>query len=519
MKNSLLIILDGFGHRDSKENNAIAAASTPHWDKFWKKYPKALLSGSGADVGLPEGQMGNSEVGHMTIGAGRMVDQDLTRINQAIETGEFARNQVLQRMFEKVLSQNSTLHILGLVSPGGVHSHEDHIVALISLAADLGLSKVCLHAFLDGRDTAPRSALPSLEKIDQLLKSTGIGCIASVTGRYYAMDRDNRWDRIERAYNMLVRGEAPYHATSASEAIDTAYKRGEGDEFVQPTCIHDPQSLPTRIGDNDTILFMNFRADRARQITRAIVEPEFEEFDRKTTVDLLEFVMLTRYADDIKASCAFEPLILNNTLGEYLSKQGKSQLRLAETEKYAHVTFFFSGGREEIFEGETRTLIPSVKVSTYDQKPEMSAEKITDELISAINTEEYNLIVCNFANGDMVGHTGNFAAAIKAVETLDQCLGRIERALVAHNGQMLITSDHGNVEQMVDIISDQAHTAHTTQPVPLVYIGPKALDLRAGGTLVDVAPTLLDLMEMDMPTEMKGSSLAILKAEKSNQSH
>ena len=509
---TVLIVLDGFGYSESQDGNAIAAARTPNWDRYWQEAPHTLISGSGTDVGLPDGQMGNSEVGHMNLGAGRVVYQDLTRINRAIEQGEFARNRALNRCFDRVEARGGTLHVMGLLSPGGVHSHEDQIFSLLEIAAARGLERVMLHAFLDGRDTPPRSARASLERAEALFERLGNGHVASLCGRYYAMDRDRRWDRVSRAYNLLVRGEAPFHTASAVEGLEQAYQRGEGDEFVQPTAVHGEGELPVRFLDGDAVVFMNFRADRARQLTRAILNEPFDEFDRRTTVKLSDFVMLTRYADDIDTACAFDTPVLTNTLGEFVAASGRSQLRIAETEKYAHVTFFFSGGREEPFTGEKRLLIPSPKVATYDLAPEMSAGKVTDELVDAIHSGEYDLIVCNYANGDMVGHTGIFEAAVKAVETLDACLGRLETAVTDVGGQMLITADHGNVEQMLDHVSEQAHTAHTSEPVPLVYIGPAPVTFAERGTLADVAPTLLHLMHMDIPAEMTGKSLVLESA-------
>ncbi len=514
-KASLLVVLDGFGYSESPDANAIAAAETPNWDRYWSQRPHTLISGSGGDVGLPDGQMGNSEVGHMNLGAGRVVYQDLTRINRAIKQGEFARNRTLNRTFDHLRKTGGALHVMGLLSPGGVHSHEEQIFALLEIAAATGLSTIYLHAFLDGRDTPPRSARASLEKADALLQRLGVGRIASLCGRYFAMDRDRRWDRIERAYNLLVRGEAPFHAKSALSGLDDAYARQESDEFVQPTAIHGGDELPVRMKDGDAVIFMNFRADRARQLTRAMIDPEFDGFTRRSKVALGDFVMLTRYADDIDTACAFEPATLTNTLGEYVARQGKTQLRIAETEKYAHVTFFFSGGREDPFEGERRLLIPSPKVDTYDLCPEMSARKVTDELVKAIRAGEYDLIICNYANGDMVGHTGVFEAAVKAVETLDACLGRVEAAITEVGGQMLITADHGNVELMQDARTGQAHTAHTCEPVPLVYIGPQDISFRDDGTLSDVAPTLLRLMHMEIPAEMTGHSLAEIRERRS----
>ena len=514
-KVNLLVILDGFGHQAPSPTNAISEADTPNWDALLQQQPNTLISGSGLDVGLPDGQMGNSEVGHMNLGAGRVVYQDFTRINRAIEQGEFQNNRAIRSATSKVKKSGGALHVLGLLSPGGVHSHEDQIFAAIRNAASAGVERVYLHAFLDGRDTPPRSARESLEKAEALLAELGCGRVASIAGRYFAMDRDQRWDRVERAYNLLVRGEAPFHAASAVEALAEAYARDESDEFVQPSAIHPASDVPVRIEDGDAVLFMNFRADRAREITRALVEPDFAGFERRTTVDLVDFVMLTRYADDIPASCAFDAPVLKNTLGEVMQRLGKTQLRIAETEKYAHVTFFFSGGREAEFEGERRVLIPSPDVATYDLQPEMSAREVTDQLVSAIESEAYDLIVVNYANGDMVGHTGVLSAAIEAVQTLDECLGRLRTAIEAQGGQMVITADHGNCEQMSDEHTGQAHTAHTCEPVPFVYVGPSRLTLRDGGTLRDVAPTMLTLMGLDVPEEMTGQSLAILQQQQS----
>ncbi|MCZ6854314.1 MAG: 2,3-bisphosphoglycerate-independent phosphoglycerate mutase, partial [Gammaproteobacteria bacterium] len=442
---------------------------------------------------------------------GRVVPQDFTRINRAIEEGDFERNRTIGRAYERVKKSGGALHILGLLSPGGVHSHEQQIFACLDSAAAFGLERIYLHAFLDGRDTPPKSALASLEAAEAKFLDLEIGHVASICGRYFAMDRDNRWDRVNRAYNLLVRGEAPFHSPTACEALALAYRRGETDEFVQPTAIHAAGELPITMQDGDAVVFMNFRSDRARELTRAIIEPAFENFERRSTVKLADFVTLTHYADDIQASCAFEAPVLGNTLGEYLANNDMRQLRIAETEKYAHVTFFFSGGREAPFTGEHRTLVPSPKVSTYDLQPEMSAPEVTDELVEAIVKRKYDVIICNYANSDMVGHTGNFEAAVKAVEALDICLERVSKALTEVAGQMLITADHGNVERMHDKASGQAHTAHTSEPVPLVYVGPLQLDLASGGTLSDVAPTLLALMQLEAPIEMTGRSLADIK--------
>ncbi len=508
---SLLVVLDGFGHNDDAEANAIAHARTPTWDRFLAQHPHTLISGSGTDVGLPDGQMGNSEVGHMNLGAGRVVYQDFTRINEAIKQGEFANNPTIDRTFEKLRASGGTLHVMGLLSPGGVHSHEEQIFELLRIAKSKGIERAYLHAFLDGRDTPPKSAAASILAADRLLSDLGLGCVATVIGRYFAMDRDQRWDRVERAYNLIVSGEAPFQAPDAASAVEMAYARGETDEFVQPTTIHREGESGLMLHESDAIIHMNFRADRARQLTRAFTDPSFDGFKRRSMVALTDYVTLTRYADDIEASCAFQPATLSNTLGEVLSTLGKRQLRVAETEKYAHVTFFFSGGREQPFDGEERILIPSPKVATYDLQPEMSAIEVTDALVDGIGSGAYDVIICNYANADMVGHTGIFDAAVKAVETLDRSLARIAEALSATGGQMLVTADHGNVERMVDPTSEQPHTAHTCQPVPLVYVGPQAVELADDGTLSDVAPTLLDLMHLEIPAEMTGRSLLRLQ--------
>lgn len=508
-KVNLLVILDGFGIREETDANAIAAARKPTWDALLASRPHTQISGSGLDVGLPAGQMGNSEVGHMNLGAGRVVYQDLTRITRAIEQGEFQNNHALTRGIRRAIRRDRALHIMGLLSPGGVHSHEDQILALIRMAADAGLKDIYLHAFLDGRDTPPRSAADSIAKAEALFDELGTGQLASVCGRYFAMDRDNRWDRVERAYNLIVRGEAPFHSTTGTGALADAYARGENDEFVQPTACHDLNDAPIRMHDGDVAVFMNFRADRAREICRALVQDDFADFERRSVVSFGDFVTLTSYASDLDTSCAFAPATLTNSFGEILAKLGKQQLRIAETEKYAHVTFFFSGGREAPFPGEERILVPSPDVATYDLAPAMSADELTDKLVDAIRSERFDAIVCNYANGDMVGHTGNFDAAVEAVETLDRCMGRLVEAIEAVDGQMLITADHGNCEQMSDAQSGQAHTAHTSEPVPLVYVGARNLTLADNGTLADVAPTLLALMDLAVPKEMTGRSLAV----------
>ncbi|MCC2638521.1 MAG: phosphoglyceromutase [Moraxellaceae bacterium] len=502
----VLIVLDGFGHSDNPDSNAILAARTPNWDRLLRENPHGLISGSGEDVGLPEGQMGNSEVGHMNLGAGRVVYQDFTRITKAIRDGDFFHNPVITAAVDKAVSAGRAVHILGLLSPGGVHSHEDHLVAMVDLAVQRGAQQVYVHAFLDGRDTPPRSAEPSLARLDAHLRASGRGRIATVIGRYYAMDRDNRWDRVEQAYRLLTEGEAVRTCASAVEALRQSYTEEVNDEFVKASLIAAPGEAPAAIADGDAVVFMNFRADRAREITRAFVDDNFSGFTRRTRPRLAAFVMLTEYSASIQAPVAYRPESLENTLGEYLAHLGKTQLRIAETEKYAHVTFFFSGGREEEYPGEKRILIPSPQVATYDLQPEMSAPEVTDELVKAIQSGEYDVLICNYANGDMVGHTGVFEAAVKAVEALDSCIGRLYEAVKDVGGEMLITADHGNVEQMQDPSTGQAHTAHTCERVPFVYVG-RAAKIREGGILSDVAPTLLTLMGLPVPAQMSGKSL------------
>lgn len=501
----VLIILDGFGHSDTPDSNAILAARTPVYDRLCATQPNGVISGSGMDVGLPDGQMGNSEVGHMNLGAGRVVYQDFTRVTKAIRDGEFFENPVLTGAVDKAVAAGKAVHILGLLSDGGVHSHQDHLVAMAELAARRGAERIYLHAFLDGRDTPPKSAQPSLELLDATFARLGKGRIASLVGRYFAMDRDNRWDRVQAAYELIVDAKAEYSADSAVAGLEAAYARGESDEFVKATRI----GAPAAVEDGDAVVFMNFRADRARELTRAFVEQGFDAFPARQP-RLSGFVMLTQYAASIDAPCAFAPSGLHNVLGEYLARNGKTQLRIAETEKYAHVTFFFSGGREEPFEGEERILIPSPKVATYDMQPEMSAPEVTDRIVEAIEQQRYDVIVVNYANGDMVGHTGVFEAAVKAVECLDTCMGRIVDALEKVGGEALITADHGNVEQMEDESTGQAHTAHTCEPVPFIYVGKRTLSIREGGVLADVAPTMLTLMGLPVPPEMTGTSIVHL---------
>lgn len=504
---ALLLILDGWGHSENTQSNAIWTARTPNWDRLWQDHPHTLIHTSGPKVGLPEGQMGNSEVGHMNLGAGRVVYQNFSRINQAIKEGSFFENPVLIQAVDSVIEKNTALHIIGLLSPGGIHSHEDQIEAMIDMAIQRGCTRIYLHALLDGRDTPPRSATSSVEKFETKLTASGCGQIASIAGRFYGMDRDNHWDRIEKSFNTIGKSEADFSYDSAGEALAAAYARDESDEFIQPSTINAQGNSSLAVRDSDSIIFMNFRADRARELTRAFVDREFSGFARNSYPKLSSFVMLTKYAADIEATCAFPSENLSNVLGEYLASKGKTQLRIAETEKYAHVTFFFSGGREKKYAGESRILVPSPRVDTYDLKPEMSVYEVTEKLLQAILNREYDMIICNFANADMVGHTGIFDATVKAVETIDECLGKITAAILEVNGDCLITADHGNVEQMVDEESGQAFTAHTNGPVPLVYVGNKALSLKAEGSLSDISPSLLSLMGLEQPDEMTACSL------------
>ena len=505
-----LIILDGWGYREDPEANAIAAAHKPNWDHLWKTCPHTLLSGSGRCVGLPEGQMGNSEVGHLNMGAGRIVYQDFSRIDLAIEQGDFFQNTVLIQALDLAKNNNKALHIMGLLSPGGVHSHEKHIHAILKLAAKKQVSDVYIHAFLDGRDTPPRSAETSLTSLNALCESLGCGQIISLIGRYYAMDRDNRWDRIQQAYDLLVSGKADYHATNAKEGLRLAYERGETDEFVKPTSIHPTGVTPITINDGDSIIFMNFRSDRAREITRAFTDPNFNDFVRKKWPQLGTFACLSEYDSRFSLPVAFPPQTLNHIFADIISKRGLKQLRIAETEKYAHVTFFFNGGIESPYPGESRILIPSPNVATYDLQPEMSAMELTTRLVHEIHSKQYDVIICNFANSDMVGHSGDFAATVKAIETIDICLGKISHALQEVGGELLITADHGNAEKMFDCETNQPHTSHTSDPVPFIYQGRPAQIAIQNGKLSDIAPTLLYLLNIPKPAEMTGKNLVNL---------
>lgn len=503
----VLIVLDGWGYREETKYNAIAQAKTPHWDYLWAKYPHMLLNGSGLAVGLPEGQMGNSEVGHTNLGSGRVVYQDSVRIEKAIADGSWANNTAFNNCFEQVKQHESTLHVLGLLSPGGVHSHEQHIYALLRLAAQKKVKRVVIHPILDGRDTPPQSAENSLRFLMGLTESLGNTSIGSLIGRYYAMDRDQRWERIAKAYDLYTAGIAEYTATNALDALQWAYAQKQNDEFVSPIAITAKAGSSHIIRDNDAIIFMNFRADRARELSLAFTDKDFTGFKREQFPKLSDFVSLTQYQKGLNAHIAFAPQNLNDTLAQILSEHHYKQFRLAETEKYAHVTFFFNGGIEEPYEGETRQLIASPRVATYDLQPEMSAEPLTDALVNAITSNQYDFILCNYANADMVGHSGDFAATVKAIEALDEAIGRITAAIKKVDGELLITADHGNAECMFDDVTQQPHTAHTTGPVPLIYVGKRGHFLYPEGILADIAPTILRLFNLPVPKAMTGKVL------------
>ena len=500
-----LVILDGYGHREDTAHNAIANAQTPVIDNLLANCPNTLISASGLDVGLPDGQMGNSEVGHTNIGAGRVVYQDLTRITKSIADGEFSQTPALVEAIDTAVKSEKAVHIMGLMSPGGVHSHENHIYSAVEMAASRGAEKIYLHCFLDGRDTPPRSAENTLKRFDELFQKLGKGRIASLIGRYYSMDRDNNWERVQAAYDLLTQAKAGFQSNSAVSGLQAAYERGENDEFVKATAIKNDTQEDAIIQDGDTVIFMNYRADRARQITRAFV-PGFDSFER-TVLPNIHFVMLTQYAADIPLAIAFPPASLENTYGEWLSKQGNTQLRISETEKYAHVTFFFNGGVETEFEGEERQLVASPKVATYDLQPEMSSEELTEKMVTAIKSGQYDTIICNYPNADMVGHTGVYDAAKSAIEALDASIGKVVEAIQEVGGQMLITADHGNAEMMVNPETGGTHTAHTNLPVPLIYVGEKQLGFKEGGKLSDLAPTMLSLSGLNIPDEMTGEVL------------
>ncbi len=503
----MLMILDGYGLAAPSEGNAIAQANTPCLDRLFSEYPHTQLGASGLSVGLPDGQMGNSEVGHLNIGAGRVVYQELTKITKAINEGRFFDNEALSDAMDHVLQNDSALHLCGLLSDGGVHSHLTHLFALIDMAKQKGVSEVYVHALLDGRDVPPRCALTYVEQLENHMKEQGVGAIATIAGRYYGMDRDNRWERVVLAYDAMTSGEGET-ATSASEAVEKAYLREENDEFVRPTVILRNDAPVATVNDGDAFVFFNFRPDRAREITRCFVDPDFSGFERKKVADDLMYICFTQYdATMPNVKVAFPPQSLDNTLGQYLASNGKKQLRIAETEKYAHVTFFFNGGVEAPNEGEDRILIPSPKVATYDLQPEMSAYEVTDRVVEQIESEVYDAIILNFANCDMVGHTGVLSAAVKAVEAVDTCVGKIVETLKAHGGRLILTADHGNADCMLDE-EGRIVTAHSLNPVPVLVMDlERDVQLMDDGVLADLAPTLLDLMDMEAPEEMTGHSL------------
>ena len=502
----VLLILDGFGHSPNHEHNAILRANTPNWDCLNKECSNTLINASESYVGLPSGQMGNSEVGHLNIGSGRVIHQDIARINLSIEKKTFFSNSLLNKNFQSLKKKNKALHIFGLLSDGGVHSHIEHFDAILLLAKQNGLEKVYVHAFLDGRDTPPKSAEKYISAIENSFQNINTGELASISGRFFSMDRDNRWERTKDAFNLLVHAQAKYKANSSQEAIKEAYKRNETDEFISPTLIEVNDAFDG-ISSDDTIVFMNFRSDRARQITDAILNDSFDHFDRKSLPKNLSYFTLTEYDKKQKrAQAIFEPIQINNSLWQFISDKGKTQLRIAETEKYPHVTFFFNGGEESVYPGEDRILVPSPKVETYDLKPEMSAYEVTDKLCEAITNHKYDVIICNYANADMVGHTGNINAAIEAIECLDTCIGRVSDAIKKINGHMLITADHGNVELMMDEENNQLHTQHTKNLVSFLYMG-KECSIKKTGSLSDIAPTIVYIMNEVAPKEMTGNSL------------
>ncbi len=509
MKNKLtmLMILDGFGENENENANAVKLANTPNIDRLMKTCPTTNMYTSGLNVGLPDGQMGNSEVGHTNIGAGRIVYQELTRITKSIEDGDFFSNPEFIKAIENCKKYGSKLHIMGLLSDGGVHSHIRHIFGLLELAKRKDFEDVYVHCFMDGRDTPPASGESYVSELEEKMKEKGVGKIASISGRFYAMDRDKRWERIEKAYKALVEGEGE-KAVSSVSAVEDSYQKETFDEFILPTVITNGEEPVATIGKHDSVIFFNFRPDRAREITRTLVDKEFKEFETRKDLDLY-YVCMTSYDETMpNVHIAFKKEELKNTFGEYISKQGLTQLRIAETEKYAHVTFFFNGGEEKQYEGEDRILVPSPKVETYDLQPEMSAPEVTEKVLEAINSKKYDCIILNYANPDMVGHTGSLEAAIKAIETVDECVGRVVEAAQNTQGVLLITADHGNAEQMVDYKTGEPHTAHTTNPVPLILIGMENAKLKEG-KLADLAPTMLEIMGLEKPQEMTGESIIV----------
>lgn len=499
-----IIILDGLGCRSEVMGNAVAQAKKPNLDRLLEKYPHSTLKASGLDVGLPEGQMGNSEVGHTNIGAGRIVYQSLTRIDKAIMDGDFQTNPVLSGAMESTIKHQSNLHLFGLLSDGGVHSHINHLISLIKTAKEKGVPNIYVHAFLDGRDVAPDSGINYVKQLEEAIMEIGAGEIATISGRFYAMDRDKRWERVEKAYNAVAHGEG-ITASNALEAVQASYDKEKFDEFVMPTVIEKDGKPVATLQDNDSIIFFNFRPDRAIQLSNAITDDEWEFFDRGQRAQNLKLVTMTMYNPSIKAEIAFPPIALKNVVGEILSNKGLTQLRIAETEKYPHVTFFMNGGRNEEFPGENRILIPSPKVETYDLKPEMSIYEVTDALVADIEADKHDAIILNFANPDMVGHSGMLEPTIKAVEAVDENLGRVVDAITAKGGYAIIFADHGNAETMLTP-EGKPHTAHTTVPVPVI-VTKEGTTLREGGRLADIAPTMLDLLNIEKPVEMTGVSL------------
>ncbi len=501
----MLMILDGFGISDKLEGNAVRAARKPNYDALTAKYPLTTLSCSGLDVGLPEGQMGNSEVGHLNIGAGRIIYQELTRISKEIKEGKFFKNEAFNFAIEEAIKNNSAVHLMGLLSNGGVHSHIDHIKALITLCKIKGAKKVFVHCFLDGRDVSPTSSAAFIEELQNHMDSEGVGKIATISGRYYAMDRDNRWERVQLAYNAIVKGEGNRN-TSPISVIEDAYHDNKTDEFVIPSVIIKDGKPIGNIKNKDSVIFFNYRPDRAREMTRALIDKEFSGFAREA-LDVT-YVCMTQYDKTIEnVKVAYKPEGYKNTIGKYISSKGLKQLRIAETEKYAHVTFFFNGGVEEPNENEDRVLIPSPKVATYDLKPEMSAHEVTDAVLNELNSDKYDLVILNYANPDMVGHTGVVEAAVKAIETVDECLGKVVNKVLELDGTVFITADHGNAETMIDYSTGKPMTAHTTNLVPFVYVSKHAKKLRDGGILADISPTILTEMGLEIPSEMSGKSL------------
>lgn len=503
------MILDGYGLNDKTEGNAVSKANTPVMDKLMAECPFVKGNASGLAVGLPDGQMGNSEVGHLNMGAGRIVYQELTRITKEIEDGDFFKNEELLKAMDNCKKNNSSLHLFGLLSDGGVHSHNTHLYGLLEMAKREGLEKVYVHAFLDGRDTSPTSGKEFMAELCDKMKEIGVGQVATINGRYYAMDRDNRWDRVQAAYNAITKSEG-VKAEDAVKAIEASYAEDVTDEFVKPTVIVKGGVPVASVKDNDSVVFFNFRPDRAREMTRAFCADEFDGFDRPQRINTT-FVCFTEYDVTIPNKLiAFKKVSINNTFGEFLAANGKTQARIAETEKYAHVTFFFNGGVEEPNKGEDRILVNSPKVATYDLQPEMSAVEVCDNLVDAIKSGKYDVIIINFANPDMVGHTGVESAAVKAIETVDNCVGRAVEAIKETDGVMFICADHGNAEQLIDYTTGGSFTAHTTNPVPFILVNADpSYKLREGGCLADIAPTIIELMGMEQPVEMTGKSLLI----------